>query len=95
MLAGAVPAGAAAAVGIPALAAASLAATLYALLQRRRASAGEVVLLAAESLVVPFLRLWWTAVGAIRVAGILLTGRLFVSGGSGAGAGRTRSHRPR
>ncbi|MEK7474374.1 MAG: glycosyltransferase [Candidatus Coatesbacteria bacterium] len=95
VLAGAVPAAKASAIGIPALAAASLAATLYALLRRRRASAGEVVLLTAESLVAPFLRLWWTAVGAGRVTGILLTGKLFVSGGSAGGASRTRGHRPR
>jgi len=63
---------------IAGLAAASLIATVYARLRGgRRCSAREFVLLTLESLVVPFVRLWWVAVGCLRVAGIMLTGNLF------------------
>ena len=78
---GTVPAGSRGITGAVILGAGALLASVLARIRGRRWTAGELPALALESLIVPFIRLWWVALGCLWVLGLALVGRLRKSGG--------------
>ena len=65
--------------GIGGLVIASLLATIYVRLRNRKISPSRLPLLALESLIAPFTRLFWVAIGIIRALWILLKGEIDVA----------------